>query len=375
MARISMRISAIAAMFLLCPDTATAQAAIATAEQNYDGYHGRSLLVDGDDTTPGRYPYHVQVGCCSGVLIAPDVVLSAAHDVPPHDVAVGMKVSVGAYHTNQMTHADGDAVQVRTVVESMVHPNYTVIHNDFALLVLDKPVELQKGSILKLNRNPKVPKPQQTVVILGTGTFNLSTSLRSDVLQEGTSKYLPTDECAKAHDPARGVSYQDPFLGESNLCTFGGADGCVFDSGAPIILKGKHNQENHHKDDLLLALVSYGVDCGDPIYPAVNARVSAGAPWINDMVCQYSTNPPKDFTCDGLESLAYTMHQGTFIKKVRASDSMSLGFFGGIMALMGVAAAVLQWKRRRMERKHHGLGEHQHLLSNQTPKHSNCAIE
>ena len=247
-------------------------------------------MANGKDTVEGRFPYHVQVGCCSGALIAPDIVITAGHDMPPLDVATRMKVTVGAYHTDPTVNQE--EATVRAVKHAFFHPNYTVIHNDFAIMVLEKSAvnNASSSTIVRINRNNKTPRPKEEVTILGTGTFNLSTTLRSTVLQKGTSQYLPTEECRKAYDFRRGISYGGDFLDETNLCTFGGADGCIFDSGAPIILTS-------NEGDLLIALVSYGVDCLDRVYPAVNARVSTVSPWIDEIVCRYSTNPPKDFNC------------------------------------------------------------------------------
>ena len=42
----------------------------------------RNLLVNGVDTLPNEYPFHVQIGGCSGALIAPDIVITAGHVVP-----------------------------------------------------------------------------------------------------------------------------------------------------------------------------------------------------------------------------------------------------------------------------------------------------
>jgi hypothetical protein len=41
--------------------------------------------------------------------------------------------------------------------------------------------------------------------------------------------------------------------------------------------------------------VSWGEDCGDPDFPAVNARVSQVSDWIDEVVCELSDNPPADF--------------------------------------------------------------------------------
>jgi secreted trypsin-like serine protease len=241
-------------------------------------------MVNGVDTKKGEYLFHTQVGGCSGALIAPDVILATGHEMPPIDVAVGMTVTVGAYYTDPTKNAGGDQ---HTITQAFVHPDYATIHNDFSILILDKPSDIKP---IRINRDSQVPVAHTNVTLLGTGTFNLTTSERSVVLQESTVTYLPNDECRTSYDPARGVSYAGDFLDETNLCTTGTSDGCAFDSGGPVIVE---------KDgrDLLIALISFGVDCADPFYPAVNARVSGVYEWIDELVCQHSSDPPKDFHC------------------------------------------------------------------------------
>jgi hypothetical protein len=60
-----------------------------------------------------------------------------------------------------------------------------------------------------------------------------------------------------------------------------------------MLIADKHTH-NHLR---LVGLVSWGEECADPDFPAVNARVSDASDWIDAMVCQYSEDPPKDFQC------------------------------------------------------------------------------
>ena len=53
-------------------------------------------------------------------------------------------------------------------------------------------------------------------------------------------------------------------------------------------------------EDLLVALGSTGIGCADPIFPAIQERVSADMDWIGWMVCQLSTDPPEDFHCENV---------------------------------------------------------------------------
>jgi hypothetical protein len=72
-------------------------------------------------------------------------------------------------------------------------------------------------------------------------------------------------------------------------CTAGSA----WDSGAPVVLVA-----DDPASDFLVALGSSGVSCADLVFPAIQARVSTGYPWIRAQVCTLSINPPLDFQCD-----------------------------------------------------------------------------
>jgi secreted trypsin-like serine protease len=301
-------------------------------------------MVNGVDTTPDEYPFHTQVGCCSGALIAPDIVLSAGHDVPPDPV--GMTVTVGAFYSS-VTAKQGDP---RSVTKAFMHPQYDSMHNDFCILVLDKPSDKQP---VRINRSSNVPKPHQQVGLLGTGTYNLTTSDRSEVLQKATAKYIPHEECAKAYDPERGISYAGGFLDDTNLCTKGDGDGCVFDSGGPVIVE----------QNVLVGLISFGVDCGDPIYPAVNSRVSAVHEWIDSMVCEHSVDPPKDFACGAKPEAETTWMQ----KVVSSPKSFRLSLLRsptsiGMVLCAGLLAFAVAWRRQWRSSDRASAGELAHLL-------------
>ncbi|KAG7364946.1 trypsin [Nitzschia inconspicua] len=316
----------------------------------------RQLMVNGVNTIPGEYPFHTQVGCCSGALIAPDVVLTAGHVVPPAS-AVGMTVTVGAYFSS-VTATQGDP---RTVTHAVQHPNYDSMHNDFCILILDQPSEKQP---VRINRSSHIPNAYDPVTLLGTGTFNLTTSERSEVLQETEALYIPPAECSEAYDPERGISYGGGFMDDTNICTKGKGDGCVFDSGGPVIVG----------NETLVGLISFGVDCNDPIYPAVNARVSAVSEWIDSVVCQYSADPPEDYACAAkTQAMDLSPTNKSELPERRSSELRSYllrwptcAFLGGILLGTVVALLFLRfWKRKQSVVS--SVGERQMLLD--TPRY------
>jgi secreted trypsin-like serine protease len=280
------------------------------------------------------------------------MVLSAGHVLPPSPE--GMKLYVGSYAVGD-DNLDGVAGKIK---QAWIHPKYSTINNDFAVFHLDYgDTDYSSVKVVRINRNASLPNDGQAVTMLGTGTFNLTTSERPKVLQKGISRIVSSTKCSKAYDPERGISYVG-MIDETNFCSMGKQDGCVFDSGGPIIVPGKSE-----KDDVLVGLISFGLDCADPVYPAVNARVSAVHTWIDQLVCQHSINPPEDFDCSSrLNRRAETAFRSTTMNLFRQSFLL-LAMFG--IAFITFAVIVLLKRRQATPTRtcdDQNGGEHQALL-------------
>lgn len=46
-----------------------------------------------------------------------------------------------------------------------------------------------------------------------------------------------------------------------------------------------------------MAVGSTGIDCADPVFPGIQARISDSYQWIEEQVCKLSLDPPRDFHC------------------------------------------------------------------------------
>jgi V8-like Glu-specific endopeptidase len=96
-------------------------------------------------------------GTCTGALIAPDLVLTAAHCVPPRAVREkdpeGVHFLAGWFRDTYVAH--------RTAKEVYVHPEYLggvqsglTLQTDLALLVLDEPIPAEEVTPLRLGPTP-----------------------------------------------------------------------------------------------------------------------------------------------------------------------------------------------------------------------------
>jgi secreted trypsin-like serine protease len=97
-------------------------------------------VVGGDASDNGQYPYYVLLGGCGGALIAPRVVLTAAHCQPGSN-NVGRTVTVGPTQRNSLNNGNFQKAEKILVTDAKSHPNYgqgTGINFDYALMLLEK---------------------------------------------------------------------------------------------------------------------------------------------------------------------------------------------------------------------------------------------
>ena len=135
----------------------------------------------------------VDLGNCGGSLIAPNVVLTAAH-CGSYD---GKNVIVGAYEAGKTSNG---AVSVK-VTETKSHPNYnsSTERNDFALLKLESSVAGQLPNtniVFSINDDKDKPTNGQDLVVLGLGdTVEGGADGAPDFLRDVTVQAISTDEC------------------------------------------------------------------------------------------------------------------------------------------------------------------------------------
>eukprot|EP00877_Chromochloris_zofingiensis_P009136 jgi/Chrzof1/4476/Cz14g14190.t1 len=197
---------------------------------------------------------------CACALIAPSVVLTAAHCVNQTDPALrNPAVEIGRYYRTAANSSANDFDHL-WCSSSVVHPQWSFSHGlyDIALCFLNDssrfpPIQLATDALsLPVGTN---------LTVLGWG----STS------QGGPSSLALLGATIQVQDPQACNASYGGRIRDAQICAGlpqGGADACQGDSGGPLILEG-----SEPGTDVQVGIVSFGAGCGQPGQPGVYTDV------------------------------------------------------------------------------------------------------
>lgn len=189
-------------------------------------------IIGGSEANEGRYSFAVsmqdRIGhFCGGSLIAPDVVLSAAHCQGGEYSAV-----IGRH---DLRTNDGDEIDVAT---ELPHPDYDSYstNNDFMLLFLSRPTT-ESVDFAKIS--PDVTSVGESVTVMGWGDTHISDTISelADELMEVEVKTISNNACEASSGKIGG--WDETYNGqitENMMCaeeSNRAEDACQGDSGGP----------------------------------------------------------------------------------------------------------------------------------------------
>lgn len=257
----------------------------------------QARIVGGTIAGGRRYPYIVSLlnvfpapgglrafHVCGGSLIAPDVVLSAAHCV----TSKLQYAQLGKYHKHA-NHNKPHTVETMKIVKVVMHPEWNdrAFMYDLVLLKLETKTQ-RMNNVLKIQTQDDMIDGEP-VQVMGWGKTRAGGRM-SSLLRHVTVNIMSNQKCMSDMYGYGSV------IKEMMMCANNGpADACQGDSGGPMVRQDPNDLENPDKD-IQVGIVSWGFGCSFARYPGVYARIQFD--WIQETVCRPETGMSPD-SCAG----------------------------------------------------------------------------
>jgi hypothetical protein len=249
---------------------------LATAALLPVGARPAGAVAGGTPADPGEWPWQVLLLVeggvwCGGSLLAPDIVLTAAHCTDGMD-AGAFEVLAGT------VEVDGDG-QRRDVAQIDQHEGYddVEIRNDLSLLVLASPFELGEDiAVVQLadaDTTAALAEEGDRAVVTGFGATG-EIEEPSDVLLEAEVQTYADDRCESLY-----AEDGEQVFGDTQVCAGddrGHIDACFGDSGGPLVVPA----DDERTEWFQIGIVSWGAGCGQPRRPTIYTEVAAFADWL-----------------------------------------------------------------------------------------------
>ncbi|XP_062555591.1 phenoloxidase-activating factor 2-like [Armigeres subalbatus] len=219
---------------------------------------------------------------CGGSLIAPNVILTAAHCVANKQQDT-LLVRAGEWDTQTRNelypHSD------RRVREVIIHERFNkgALFNDVALLILDQPFEFAENiqPVCLPPRNHIFDNNRCFASGWGKNIFGKEGKYQV-ILKKVELPVVPHQSCQSSMRTTRlGLRF---ILDKSFVCAGGevGQDTCRGDGGSPLVCPIPGNPTHYYQ----AGIVAWGIGCGEKGIPGVYANVAGFRDWIDQQLSQ-----------------------------------------------------------------------------------------
>merc|ERR1712088_98552 len=231
-------------------------------------------------------PQTVNLYQCGGSLIAPGVILTAAHCAAKfQQEPTKLKIRCGEWYTQNQTEPRPH--QDRYVQNLDIHPEFNPrnLANDWAVLYVSQDFDLQAHIDTVCLPQPEELFDFQTCFATGWGKDQFGAAGNYQVvLKEIDLPVVGHNQCEASLRTTRlGKRFK---LDDSFICAGGvdGKDTCKGDGGSPLVCQSKSDPTSY----VQAGIVAWGIGCGEDNTPGVYASVSKGVCWIDyAMTCKF----------------------------------------------------------------------------------------
>merc|ERR1712112_244551 len=248
-----------------------------------DGYGGTNIVGE----TVNLYQ-------CGGSLIAPGVILTAAHCVDKfRSTPAELKIRCGEWDTQGETEPYPH--QDRYVAAMEVHPQFNSrnLQNDWAVLFTAEEFILSSHIDTVCLPTPEEEFSGTTCFATGWGKDKFGSAGEYQVVLKEID--LPVVDNYQCEDRLRQTRLGEKYkLHDSFLCAGGinGKDTCKGDGGSPLVCPSKYDPSTY----VQAGIVAWGIGCGEDGTPGVYASVSKAVCWIDYVMSCYYGQASGDYS-------------------------------------------------------------------------------